>query len=163
MSEQKQFKKIPSQHREAETERIQFSFRYLDSEHHDFPICACSAEYLQCLLRRIKDYEEYTVDQFRDINHQNDRTLYYFPDSEYPNGFSSLSDEPPSDEVDSEHGWEIKLAPNAKPHLTEAAWRVHGMLLFNMFYVVWLDPCHKVFPNHHPAHVTNRQKQKRKL
>lgn len=154
MSKQKQFRKIPKQHPEAETQRIQFSFKHLDSEHRDFPISACGAGYLQCLLCRIKDYEEYTLDQFGNINHQDDRVLYYFPASAYPDGFRSLSDE-----LQSEHGWEIKLAPAAKRSSEEAAWRVHGMLVGNMFYVVWLDPCHKVFPDNHAAHATNKKKK----
>lgn len=88
------------------------------------------------------------------MNHQDDRILFYFKDSAYPNGFTTLNDE-----LQSEHGWELKLAPEAKRHSLEAAWRAYGILVGNVFYVVWLDPDHKLFPDKHAAHATSKKKQ----
>jgi hypothetical protein len=150
----RKIKRISLLRPEPETEHIQFSFKHLDSEHPDFRIENCPAGFLQALLCRIREYESYTEQQFRDVNHQDDRMLFYFQDSAYPDGFTSLDIE-----LQSEHGWEIKVAPDAKRHSPEAAWRAYGILVGNVFYFVWLDPKHRLFPDNHPKHAINKKKQ----
>jgi len=150
----RKIKRISPPHLKPETERIQFSLKHLDSEHPVFRIEDCPAEFFQALLHRIKEYENYTEQQFRDVNHQDDRMLFYFAGSAYPDGFVSLDIE-----LQTDHGWEIKVAPEAKHHSPEAAWRAYGVLVGNVFYFVWLDPEHKLFPDNHPAHVKNKKKQ----
>jgi hypothetical protein len=147
-------KRISPPHPEPETERIRFSFKYLDSEHPDFRIPNCPAEFFQALLCQIKEYENYTEDQFTNINHQDNRVQFYFPDTAYPDGFDFLNIE-----LQTDHGWEIKVAPNAKRHSAEAAWRAYGFLVGSVFYFVWLDLEHKLFPDNHPAHAKNKKKQ----
>jgi|GEM_PF-1187864 hypothetical protein len=137
-----------------ETERIQFSFKHLEVDHPDFRIENCSADFFRALLCKVKQYESYTEQQFIDINHQDDRVQFYFGDSAYPDGFTSLDIE-----LQAEHGWEIKLVPDARRHSPEAAWRAYGMLLGNVFYFVWLDPDHRIFSDRHPAHANNKKRQ----
>jgi hypothetical protein len=149
----RKIKRISPHYPEPETERIQFSFKHLEPDHPDFRIEKCSADFFRALLCKVKEYESYTEQQFIDINHQADRMLFYFKDSAYPEGFISLDDE-----LQADHGWELKLAPNAKRSSLEAAWRAYGMLVGNVFYFVWLDPDHRLFPDHHPAHANHKRK-----
>lgn len=154
MPKRNSFRRIPAPHPEADTARIQFSFKHLDTEHQDFHIEKCSAAFLSRLLCRAREYESYTVQQFVNVNHQDDRMLFYFPNSAYPDGFTSLDAE-----LQAEHGWELKIAPDAKRHSIEAAWRAYGFLVSNVFYLVWLDPNHRLFPDNHPKHAASKKKQ----
>ena len=79
--------------------------------------------------------------------------LIQFDESACPKGFESLDEE-----LQSETAWELKLCHDAKRHTQQAAWRVYGMLVRNVFYVIWLDAQHALFPDHHPKHATNKSK-----
>jgi len=60
--------------------------------------------------------------------------------------------------IDWKDDWvsECGFGINGMPTLDDEAWqfavsanqhgRVHGFLIYNLFYVVWLDPDHKLYP-----------------
>lgn len=88
-------------------------------------------------MGRIKDYSTWTVESFRDQNNDLHRRHYiHFPATTEPEGFRNLDDE----NLGYEEGWQFSVIPDAS-----CIWRVHGALLDDTFYVVWLDPCHRLY------------------
>jgi hypothetical protein len=150
----KKTRKIPAARLEPESARLEFSFKHLDSTHSKYGLDQCSAEYLRCLIEKIKDYSNYTVDQFRDQNDTDHRYVIDFDKTPAPKGFTSL----PSD-LYLESPWEFAVCPTATKHSDKAAWRAYGVLIGNVFYFVWLDTTHGLFPNNHPAHSDNKKKK----
>jgi hypothetical protein len=81
MAKNQKKKKIPDPHPEQETGRLQFSFKHLDEKYSKFDIKNCPPEYLRALLLQIKNYSEYTEEQFTDQNNHDRRHLNYWPDT----------------------------------------------------------------------------------
>jgi len=52
-----------------------------------------------------------------------------FPDTPEPNGFIGLGFDP--DQLEYQEAWQFELSPVEE-------WRVHGILIDDTFYVVWL-------------------------
>ena len=95
---------------------------------------SCSKEFLMALLLEVKNYSEYTVEQFEEENNKDRRHKNFWADTDEENGFTHLSEE-----IQDEYSWQFALDTNDE-------WRVHGMLVDNVFFVVWLDPEHKLAP-----------------
>ena len=87
------------------------------------------------MVEALARYSNFTVEQFREQNNDDGRHHHYFPDTSEPDGFTCLND---PEGLEQEEGWQIRLCPDIhRP--PESAWRVHGVLLADVFYVVWLD------------------------
>lgn len=84
---------IPAAQLEPEAERLQFSFKHLDDKHPVLNIAKCSQEFLAALLLEIKNYSEYTSEQFTDQNNEEHRHRNFWPDTAQKNGFRHLSEE----------------------------------------------------------------------
>lgn len=140
MRKKKYKPRIPNPCPEPETERLQFSFKHLDENHPKFKIESCSSDYLRALLLQIKVYSDYTEEQFTDQNNNDHRHWNFWRDTTETNGFTNLSDE-----IQNEYSWQFALNPQSRK-APGANWRVHGMLVGNVFYIVWLDPQHKLAP-----------------
>ncbi len=128
-------KKIPTPNpaQDQDAVRLQFSFKHLDADHPRFRMNDCSQEFLRTLLLQIKIYSEYTEEQFTDENNDDRRHKNFWADTSEPDGFTHLGVE-----MQNEYSWQFALnSPYDKD-----SWRVHGMLVDNIFYVVWLDPDH---------------------
>jgi hypothetical protein len=139
--------------KQAEDDRLlEFSFKHLDIEATKFGMEACDKNYLCALLLRIRNYSNYTVAQFIDFNHKSDRNTI---DPEKLHGH--LADRMLNEQLLDSEAWEIKLDPDAKKPPT-SLWRAHGLRIGNVFYVVWLDPEHKLFESKHPKYKQMRGK-----
>lgn len=148
-------RKIPAfaVQKRAEDERLlEFSFKHLDIEGPKFAMDACDKNYLCALLLRIRNYSNYTVAQFTDFNHESDRHTI---DPEKLR--AQLADKMLNEQLLDSEAWEIKLAPDAKK-TPSSLWRVHGLRIGNVFYIVWLDPEHELFESKHPKHKQVRGK-----
>jgi hypothetical protein len=124
-------------------ERLQFSFKYLQADHPKFLLENCSADYLQHLLRAIQRYSCYTVDQFMecDLKTEPHRHPLFLNESTEPYGFPGI--DPDVDAIWTDQVWQFALSDhNTKP---ERAWRAHGFIFEDIFYVVWLDPDHALY------------------
>jgi hypothetical protein len=117
---------------------LRFSFKYLDVYHLRFSVSKCGESFLVELATRLKEYSTWTVEQFRDANNTVEhRHPIYFPDTSEPQGFTGID---PEEFADGEN-WQfsVSLSPGCMG-------RVHGVLLGDTFFVVWLDKCHRLYP-----------------
>ncbi len=71
---------------------------------------------------------------FCDQNNQERRHVIYFPETSEPHGFPNLKEE----QLSYHESWQFCLT-------RERDWRVHGILIDDTFYVVWLDPNHSLY------------------
>jgi len=87
-------------------------------------------------------YSKFTVENFRNQDNLDGRHCHHFPETTEPQGFTTLD----PDGLGLEEPWQIRLCPdNHKP--PESAWRIHGVLHGDVFYVVWLDYDHLMYEN----------------
>lgn len=114
--------------------KLRFSFEFFD--HSDAEVCPSSFRdgYTQTLMQRLRDVSTWTVRRFCQRcdqalrNHQHD-----WAKTTRPDGFRSLN----------EHyraipGWQFCLSANEHG-------RVHGIIIDDTFYVVWLDHDHALY------------------
>ncbi|SRR5712691_3384436 len=126
---------------------IRFSFKHLDAANEKFSCANCSQEYFVKLLETLQKYT-WTVEQFSDQNHNERRHVIYFPNTSEPDGFENI----PGIDLDQlgyYEGWEIGISID--PY--DCGWRVHGILIDEIFFVIWLDPNHALFPAPAPMGV----------
>lgn len=119
--------------------KLKFSFKHLDTHNGKFCLNAakCTHEFWACLLQRMKEYSTWTVEEFRDQNNGLDRRhLIDFRETSEQNGFGTLDEE----NLGMEEAWQFSVKSAA-----DCIWRVHGILQDDTFYVIWLDPCHRLF------------------
>ena len=139
MTKRKSKKKIPVKPVPINRNRLQFSFRYLDHNHSEFLLKDCSQEFFIALLCKLKEYSEYTEEQFTEENNDENRHRNFWEDTSEPGGFRHLGDE-----VDAEYCWQFGLDAREVQCFDGAKdWRVYGMLTDSTFYVIWLAPNHK--------------------
>jgi len=131
----------------AEDSRLlEFSFKHLDLQNPRFHSDNCDSAYLCSLLECIRRYSNYTVGQFTDFNHESDRNTI---DPERLR--DQLADKMLDEQLLDSEAWEFKVAPEATIP-PRSLWRAHGLRIGNVFYVIWLDPKHKLFESKHPKH-----------
>jgi hypothetical protein len=116
------------------TETLKFSFRHLDTETEKFLITHCSEEFLRQLVHTIKEFSSWTVEQFCDANNRERRHVIWFTDTTEPDGFPNMDRE----QLAYHESWQFQLT-------RERDWRVHGILIDDTFYIVWLDPNHSLY------------------
>jgi len=116
-----------------------FSLRYLDPTNEKFKLDDCCDSFFRHLLRKMKDYGNLSIDEFRDENIDPHRHRITFENSTEKDGFPFTEDDVGSDEA-----WQFPLAEGS-PGSKEAAWRVHGFIRDSVFYIVWLDHSHRLF------------------
>jgi hypothetical protein len=115
--------------------KLRFSFKHLDTTHHVFSPAYCEAEYHCALLERIKALSSWTVDQFCDHANNEHRHIIDFAETVEKDGFSSVEEE----QLLFTESWQFEVMP-------KTLWRVHGFLIEDTFYVIWLDPNHQLYP-----------------
>lgn len=91
-------------------------------------------------------YSEFTVDQFTDQNNNEGRHIIRFEDTSEPDGFTCLDE----DNLRLEDPWQIRLCPEIR-NPPRSGWRVHGFLLDGVFYMIWLDTAHRLYPDYNFA------------
>jgi hypothetical protein len=76
------------------------------------------------------------VEDFCDPDNSEHRHQVYFPDTRVPGGFNRVLNE----QIEPMNAWQFEVAPKSN-------WRAHGFLIDDTFYLVWLDPHHKLYAN----------------
>ncbi|MEW6352668.1 MAG: hypothetical protein AB1646_26790 [Thermodesulfobacteriota bacterium] len=114
---------------------LAFSFKHLDLQARgDFSLAHSKDGYAATLLERLRDMSSMTVDEF----HKNRRSLRAhaidWGRTSQPDGFLHLNEQ-----LRNEPPWQFQLTSNEHG-------RVHGFFVGNIFYVVWLDPDHRLYP-----------------
>jgi hypothetical protein len=114
---------------------LRFSFRLLQSNRKFGHEHATDApQYLHHLLRRLQAISAMRPKQFRSCKHNSLRAhLHRWQETTEPDGFAHLTAEWTRHEA-----WQFQLSANKHG-------RVHGILVDEVFYIVWLDPEHRLY------------------
>jgi hypothetical protein len=126
-----------------EDTNLRFSFKLLDIQNNKKFALHHTAKggYWEKLLLRLKDVSGIRIKEFRQNyskqlrNHRID-----FSKTSEPNGFSQLNEQ-----LRGEEAWQFELTQNEHG-------RVHGLLMGDTFYIVWLDPCHILYSGDDTCH-----------
>jgi hypothetical protein len=129
---------------EVQTDQLplKFSFKHLDLQNVKFHCSKCSGEYFQKLLEILQRLSTWKVEDFVDENNDEHRHRIYFPATSEPNGFQNIPNVD-SEQFGYEDGWQFGVYPMLRWN----RWRVHGILIADTFFIVWLDPEHLLFPS----------------
>ena len=125
--------KIPSPKIPLSDDKLAFNFKHLDLAHEKFSLSDCESVYLYKFLERLKSLNLYTVTEV-----QTSRTpaLRAHPidwtNTSEPDGF------PLNEQLRALAAWQFQISVNAHG-------RVHGFFIDRTFFVVWLDPKHKLY------------------
>ena len=114
---------------------LKFSFRhwYLTDKFCIPPIRE-KEHYLETMLRRLKDMSNLTVNEFRTSKDKSIRAhLHDWVETTEPNGYANLNSQLQQCEP-----WQFCLSANEYG-------RIHGILIDDVFYVVWLDHNHALY------------------
>jgi hypothetical protein len=132
---------IPEAHTPSENAPVRFSFKYLDGDNSRFQILCCESEFFTALLRSLQLFSTWTVDIFMDQNNKQHRHTIDFGCTSEPNGFINAPNFDP-EQLGIHEAWQLSIYPFV-PYRSE---RVHGILIDDTFFVVWLDPRHILYP-----------------
>lgn len=131
--------KIPAVKDDPGKANIVFSFRFFDEQTDDFALqqCADKDQYLDVLIGRLRDVGTMTLHEFESNKSKAIRSGKINWDNASHDCFHRV---PRAYQVDAmNQAREFNLSVNEHG-------RVHGFLIGSTFYVVWLDPEHKLFP-----------------
>jgi|SRR5579872_1396148 len=132
---------IPAIQRAAANMPLRFSFKHLDFNYPKFHPSRCSLQYFLKLFEILQRFSSWTVDDFIDQNNTEHRHIIPFENSSEPDGFQQIP-EIDAEQLGYHEGWQFGVSPDQR----ENRWRVHGLLVDDTFYVVWLDQNHQLFP-----------------
>lgn len=127
---------IPAPHLGPDERLIQFSFKHLDETNPKFLPQECPREFWPAFMQRLKLYSRLRVEIFLDQNNPDRRHIIDFGQTTEPDGFTTVDTE----QLAYEEAWQFDLD-------TRQPWRVAGVLVDEMFYVIWLDHSHRLYPN----------------
>lgn len=115
---------------------LRFSFRhFMATEKFCYPPIDEKPNYLGTLMERLRDVSGMRVSEFRSAKHKAIRAhRHEWPDTSEPDGYAHLNEQLKQCEP-----WQFCLSANEYG-------RVHGILIDEVFYVVWLDHCHALYP-----------------
>ena len=125
---------LPAAEIAPDTRRLRFSLRYLDLGHSKFSPQKCGADFYEAVLRQIQIYSEWEVEDFRDANNKESRHAIDFSQTTEQLGFTNLEPE----QLSLHEAWQFGINKRTQ-------WRVHGILIDDTFFVVWLDPEHALY------------------
>jgi hypothetical protein len=116
-------------------ELLKFSFKHLDLiSNQKFSLKLCGDGYLDKFLNRLRDVCGVTVSEFRAGTSTSLRAHQItWDETSEKHGFMCLNSQ-----LRGLEAWQFGITRNKHG-------RVHGILLGNVFYVVWIDPCHKLY------------------
>jgi hypothetical protein len=113
---------------------LRFSFKYFDGTDEELCPSAFPTGYTRTLMERLRDLSSWTVSRFQGKydkalrNHTHD-----WPRTTRPDGFANLNEQ-----LQAYPAWQFQLSSNQHG-------RVHGFIIDNTFYVIWLDVDHKLY------------------
>lgn len=115
---------------------IRFSFRhYQETEKFPLPLATEKPAYLETFLQRVRDVSNLTVREFRSNKDEALRAhTHDWQKTSEPNGYAHLTQQLQQCEP-----WQFCLRKNEFG-------RIHGILIDEVFYVVWIDHNHALYP-----------------
>jgi len=134
-------KSIPAAVSAGISERpLRFSFKHLDIKSQKFSPTKCCNEYFQKLFCSLQKFSTWKVSDFTDQNNNEHRHIINFSETSEPEGFESAF-ELDRDQAGYAEGWQFSVDQD-QPW---SDWRVQGVLIDEVFYVVWLDSEHALY------------------
>ena len=113
-----------------------FSFKYLDSNHANFTFDRQDANYWKTLIDRLKDLSGLTP---LELIENRSSTLRFHKIDWQDKRVSENCFGLPNEEQLVSIPYQFSVSSNKYG-------RVHGFFIENVFYIVWLDPNHKLYP-----------------
>jgi hypothetical protein len=117
---------------------LRFSFKHLQADHERFQASRCETGFFEAMLETLKYYSSMSVDHFVKEDDLEKRHLIIWENTQVPLGFPLVD----PDELGTDSAWQFCL--RGKNGKICYAWRLHGFLLEEIFYIVWLDSEHKL-------------------
>lgn len=119
--------------KDIHSSRISFSFHFLDTDHHKFNINGKQTNYFKKFIDRLKDISGIERRRLSDYSNKTLRfhSIKWEDTTERCFGI-------PNEDTVVEEPMQFSLSANEHG-------RVHGFFIGNVFYVVWLDPDHKLY------------------
>jgi hypothetical protein len=124
----------------TEQKPLLFSFKHLDLEKGKFHFSKCSAEFLESLFLCLRNFSTWTVGVFNEENNNEHRHKIWFPDNTEPDCFLNAPNSDP-EQFGFHEAWQFGVLPDCP----ENRWRVHGILIDDTFFIVWLDAGHELY------------------
>ena len=126
--------RIPkASHPSIDDSPLHFSFKHIDLDSNTkFKFCDCPTEFLYAFFSEIKRMSSWSVAEFCEFDQGRHSHFINFDETTEPDGFPSLGEQ-----LDPEVFWQFSI-DHKKP------WRVHGFFLDSTFFIVWLDPQHRL-------------------
>lgn len=113
---------------------IKFSYKYLDIHHDKFTVEDRETAYFLRFIQRLKDLSSFTVFELQTNRSKSLR----FHDVDW-NDTSESGFGLPNEAQLFDRPWQFEISANEHG-------RVHGFFIRNVFYIVWLDPNHDLYP-----------------
>ena len=117
---------------------LRFSFKHFHSDHPKFALAACDREFLSELVNRLTIYSQWAQEDFRDQNNKEHRHVIDFEQTTERDGFTSAPGID-GDQLAYLEAWQFEVCPMRM-------WRVHGFIIDETLFIVWLDPEHNLYP-----------------
>jgi len=114
---------------------VRFSFKYLDLSHGKFQVKHRNGEYIHKLADRLKHYSSMNIRE-QLLSSKSKSTRFHPIDwdgTTEHDGFTCLNEE-----LRALDGYEIEVEQKIYG-------RIHGFILGNIFFIVWLDPDHNLY------------------
>lgn len=111
---------------------IRFSFKYINFSE-KYPLKENDDNYFKSLFNRLQSISHMKTIEFRTNKEKGLRAHKHdWPNTSDPGGFSHLNDK-------------LKQAEAWQFQLSSAHGRVHGILVDDVFYIIWLGPHHNLY------------------
>ena len=126
--------KIPIAVPPSPNKTLLFSFKYLDmTSNPKFRLSHAQTGYPEKLLLRLKDLGGWTIKEFcGNFTKALRGHVIRFERTSEPKGFMCLNPQ-----LRQHEPWQFEICSNAHG-------RVHGFFMDDLFYIVWIDPAHKL-------------------
>jgi hypothetical protein len=114
---------------------LKFSFKFFDQSDDEMCPAVFKNGYTQTLMGRLQGLSSWTVADFTGRENSSIRNHRHdWSKTSRPRGFSHLNDH-----YSAYEGWQFCLSANEYG-------RVHGIIIDDTFYVIWLDQDHRMYP-----------------
>jgi hypothetical protein len=120
---------------ELTNKHTRFSFKHLDLAHTAFTVTHRDSDYFCCVLGQLKELSRFPAAELR-ANHSKAVRCHpiTWKETSQPGGFTHLNKQ--LRDIDA---WQFQIEKNTYG-------RIHGLFLDDVFFVIWLDPEHKLYP-----------------
>ncbi len=132
------------------SEHVSFSFAYLNFDNKKFTLeLDCikqkKGKYLDKLLDRLKTVLSMTLANFKH------RDQKFGPLKSHEINFDTTTEKEgytciPDEQIRTSLPWQFALTTGSPNIATNPMGRIHGIIIGNTFYIVWLDPDHLLYP-----------------